>query len=199
VKAKGHELKALNWKWAWMIMLMFSSNLYAQGKMVIDSREAASSDLSRLKSYSWASQVSNPLDVGNYFLNDIVLKADIKDAIGEELDERGYSLDDTRSDMMINVRVFDEPVTLNSYESYGAAYWGDVEFHAPADSLDTELQAGTLIISIVDKSAGKIVWEGFASGLIENNRFIKDEGKVREVVKLIFEQYNYRAGEYTKR
>jgi hypothetical protein len=88
---------------------------------------------------------------------------------------------------------------LNTYESYGAAFWGDVEFQTPADSVNTELQAGTLIICIVDRKAGKVLWQGVASGLIENNKFIKEEEKIREAVKLIFGQYKYLASEYTKR
>jgi hypothetical protein len=52
---------------------------------------------------------------------------------------------------------------------------------------------------MIDRKNGSIVWQGFASGLINNDQFIKEEGKVREAVNLIFEEYPYRATEYTKR
>jgi len=60
---------------------------------------------------------------------------------------------------------------------------------------DTE----TLLVSMADRESGKVVWQGFASGLIENDAFIKDEGKIREAVNLIFEEYNQRAKEYTRK
>lgn len=183
---------------ALVVLLMMSVAASAQ-QISVQSREAANADLSRMKTFAWASQLNDALDAGNYFVNDIVLKTDIKEAVALALEERGYRMDPERPDIIVNIRVFDEPVMLNSYESYGAAFWGDVEFQTPADTLNTELQAGTLIISIVDREAGRILWQGYASGLVENNKFVKDEEKVREAVKLIFERYNYRASEYTKR
>ena len=182
-----------------MFVFVLTSNVLSAQEIVVQSREAADVDLSRMKTFAWASQVNGALDAGNYFLNDIVLKADIRDAVKSELDQRGYRHDPESADIIVNFRVFDEPVILNTYESYGEAFWGDVEFKNPMDSVNTELQAGTLIISMVDREAGKLLWQGFASGLIEKNKFIKEEEKVREAVKLIFERYNYRASEYTKR
>lgn len=199
MKNEEDEFVLLDIRKAWMFVLVFTSNVLSAQEISVLSREAADGDLSRMKTFAWASQVNSALDAGNYFLNDIVLKADFRDAVNVELDERGYRYDPESADIIINFRVFDEPVVLNTYESYGAAFWGDVEFKKPIDSVDTEFHAGTLIISMVDRVEGKLLWQGFASGLIENNKFVKEEEKVREAVKLIFERYNYRASGYTKR
>jgi hypothetical protein len=183
----------------WPVVLVMASNVLLAQEITIQIREDTEVDLAHTKTYGWASQVDHALDAGNYFLNDIVLKTDIKDAVREELEARGYRQESTSADIIVNFRVFDEPVVLSGYEGYGAAYWGDVEFQVPADSANTELDAGTLIISIIDRRAGRLVWQGFASGLMENNKFVKDEGKIRNAVNLVFEKYNYRASEYTKR
>ena len=52
---------------------------------------------------------------------------------------------------------------------------------------------------MADRESGQVVWQGFASGLIENNTFVKDEGKIHEAVNLIFEEYDQRAREYTRK
>jgi len=168
-------------------------------EIVVRSVERPDNDFDRYKTYTWASQVDETLDAGNYFLNDLVLKADIRDAVKGELEGRGYKNEPESPDLLVNFRVFNEAVTLKGYESYGASYWGDVEFRTPADTTTHRVEPGTLIISMIDKKNGSIVWQGFASGLINNNEFIKEEGKVREAVHLIFEEYPHRATEYTKR
>jgi hypothetical protein len=61
------------------------------------------------------------------------------------------------------------------------------------------VKAGTLLVSLVDRKKGAIVWQGFASGLIDNNQFIKDEVKIHEAVNLIFENYGMRADNYSKK
>ncbi len=57
---------------------------------------------------------------------------------------------------------------------------------------------GTLIVSLVDRKTGTMVWQGFASGLINNHEFIKDEAKVREAVSLIFDEFGMRATDYDR-
>ena len=52
---------------------------------------------------------------------------------------------------------------------------------------------------MADRKSGKVVWQGFASGLIENNSFVKEEGKIREAVNMIFEEFGERAKEYTRK
>ena len=68
-----------------------------------------------------------------------------------------------------------------------------------SDTTSYDVEAGTLLVSIADRESGQVVWQGFASGLIENNTFVKDEGKIHEAVNLIFEEYDQRAREYTRK
>lgn len=102
-------------------------------------------------------------------------------------------------DLIVNFRVFGEPVTIKGYEDYGTSYWGDQRFREISDTTSYNLDAGTLIVSMADRESGRVVWQGFASGLIKDNAFMKDEGKIREAVNLIFEEYDQRAREYTRK
>jgi hypothetical protein len=94
--------------------------------------------------------------------------------------------------------VFDKAARIQGMESYGTGYWGN-QYRDISDTVSYEIEPGTLIVSLVDRKDGHIVWHGFASGLIDNNAFIKDEGKIRQAVNMIFDEYGLRAREYSKK
>ncbi|HYF68327.1 MAG TPA: DUF4136 domain-containing protein [Ohtaekwangia sp.] len=182
-----------------IVLLAPAMLIQAQDITVRSDEKLNNENVDNYNTYYWASQIDQTLDPGYYFLNDLVLKATIRDAVKGELEGRGYKSQVSNPDLIVNFRVFDQPVTIKGYEGYGTSYWGDMEFRTADDTTSYDLEAGTLIISLVDRAAGEIVWQGFASGLINDNAFIKDEGKIREAVNLIFDQYAHRATEYSKR
>jgi hypothetical protein len=168
----------------------------AQGQEItVQSQREPDVDFRMYETFNWALQAEKQTDESAYFLNDLVLKADIRDAVHGELEDRGYHLTQTNPDLLVNFRVFEGAV-----EGYGRSYWIGDEF--PGGNGDIQMAVpgpGTLIISLLDKKNGKLIWEGFASGLIEDNVFTRDEKKIREAVNTIFENYGYRITEYTKR
>ncbi len=177
-------------------MLFGVCSIFAQTITVRSDR--ADVDFSGYKTFDWADQVDDQLDSGYYFLNDLILKAQIREAVRNELMGLGYALTDNDPDLIVNFRVFDRPVTLRSMSDYGNGYWSD-SYKNLRDETEYEVEAGTLLVSLVDRKTGTLVWNGFASGLIDNDQFIKDEGKVIEAVSMIFEEYNQRAREYTRK
>jgi hypothetical protein len=184
-----------------MVVLFLLMNLAVSGQEVaIDSYREDEVDFRKYRTYFWASQAVSQQDEGSYFLKDLVLKSDIRDAVYGELEGRGYRMNESDPDLLVNFRVFEKRGTLKGTEGYGPAYWGKNEFisnDAGADEIKVE--AGTLIISLLETDSGKVVWQGFASGLIDKDEFIRNEGKIREAVSLIFEEYGNRVGEYTRR
>lgn len=165
----------------------------------VESDRKLDTDFSKYKSFYWSSQADQWLDEGFYFLNDLTMKSMVRDAVKSEVMGLGYDLQSSNPDLIINFRVFDKPVTLKGYEGYGTSYWGDERYREPSDAASYNVEAGTLLISMADRESGKVVWQGFASGLIENDAFVKDEGKIREAVNLIFEEFDQRAKEYTRK
>ena len=157
-------------------------------------------DFRRYRTYFWASQALSQRDEGSYFLNDLVLKSDVRDAVHGELEGRGYRPNESDPDLLVNFRVVGKDVMLRGPNGYGPAYWEKGElFSNDSRRNEIKVNAGTLIISLLDRNAGKVVWEGFASGVIEKNEFKINEGKIREAVNLIFEEYGNRVDEYTRR
>jgi len=191
-------MKKVMWIWLMSVGFIFASN--AQTSITVNSDQVLETDFSQYKTFGWASQVDSKLDEGMYFLNDLVMKSMVRDAVKGELLGLGYEMRDEAPDLIVNFRVFDKPVTLKGYEGYGTSYWGTGNtYRQISDTTSYDVEAGTLLVSMADRESGQVVWQGFASGLLENDAFVKDEGKVREAVNFIFEEYNQRAREYTRR
>ena len=172
----------------------------AAQSITVKADRALETDFDKYRTFYWSSQADAWLDEGGmYFLNDLGMKAIIRDAVKSELMGLGYELQSLEPDLIVNFRVFDEPVTLKGYEGYGQSYWSDERYRNADDATTYDVEAGTLLISMADRNSGQVVWQGFASGLIENNVFIKDEGKLREAVNLVCEEFDQRAKEYTRK
>jgi hypothetical protein len=183
----------------WLCLVSVAIVFGAHGQRItVESDRALDTEFGKYKTFVMASQVDSELDEGLYFLNDLVMKSMIRDAVKDELMGLGYEERDENADLIVNFRVFDEPVTLKGYDGYGSTYWSE-EFRQISDTASYDLEAGTLLISMAERESGRVVWQGFASGLIENNAFVKDEAKIHEAVNLIFEEYDYRAKEYTRK
>jgi hypothetical protein len=185
--------------WIGLMMVGFNFSTKAQ-TITVESDRAIDVDFNKYKSFYWASQVDAWLDEGLYFLNDLTMKSMIRDAVKGELMGLGYSLQSENPDLIVNFRVFEKPVTIKGFEGYGTSYWGtDQRYRDISDTASYDVEAGTLLVSLADRESGQVVWQGFASGLIENETFVKDEGKIREAVNMIFEEYNQRASEYSRK
>jgi len=182
-----------------VLIMSFAALAAAAQTITVKSDDIKDTDFTKYNTFYWASQVDNELDEGINFLNDVVLKAQIRDAVKSELTGLGYEINKDNPDLIINFRVFDEPVRLRGSEGYGTHYWGRETVTNASDTTSYELEAGSLIISFADRETGAIVWQGFASGLIYNDEFIKDEGTVKEAVNLIFDEFNRRSKEYTRK
>lgn len=180
--------------------ILMTSVLFAQQITVKGDRSNTDTDFSQYKTFYWASHVDNELEEGKiYFLNDMALKQEIRDAVSHELEARGYQEDETNPDLVVNFRVFDEPATLRGYDSYGTGYWSGVQMTAREDLETYEVEAGTLLVSLLDRETGDLVWQGFASGLLDGDAFIKDEARINEAVHLIFEEYGFSATDLSSR
>jgi hypothetical protein len=187
-------------KRALLILFLLMSLAVSGQEVAIHSYKEDEVDFRKYRTYFWASQAVSPQDEGSYFLKDLVLKSDIRDAVYGELEGRGYRMNESDPDLLVNFRVFEKGRALKGTEGYGPAYWEKSEFFSnDAGTNEIKVEAGTLIISLLEKDSGKVVWQGFASGLIDKEEFIRNEGKIREAVSLIFEEYGTRVGEYTRR
>lgn len=164
--------------------------------VIIDSETQPNVDFGKFKTYAWASQVDSKLDSGQYFLSDLALKKQIRDAVSYAMDGRGYKFTRQNPDLIINFRVFDKPTTMKGYTGGNSGYFNASEVQGIIDEQEIQVKEGTILVNIVDTKTDQAIWRGLASGLTSNNSFNRQEGKVREAVNLIFNRYEYRADKY---
>lgn len=176
-------------------ILLMASLTWAQN-VTVDVDKKLNIDFSKYKTYAWASQVDNKLDPGFYFLNDLELKERIRNAVAFALDGRGYKLDRQSPDLLVNFRVFDNPTTIKGYAGYGTTYFGNNEVREPEDQTTFDVKAGSIILNLIDKKTGQVVWRGLTSGLTNTNGFDRDQNKIKQAINLLFEKYAYRADKF---
>ncbi|MBC7571121.1 MAG: DUF4136 domain-containing protein [Spirosoma sp.] len=140
--------------------------------------------------------VDSKLDPGFYFLNDLELKDRIRTSVADELEGRGYKMDRQSPDLMVNFRVFDKPTKIETNSDYGNSYYGAGEIGTIDGMKTIDVAAGAIVLNIVDKKSGQVVWRGLASGLTNANGFDRDKNKIKEAVNLMFNKYEYRADKY---
>lgn len=173
---------------------------HAQGKRItVEANEMPGTDFGKYKTFSFSPMIASDLDVDFFFLDDLVLKTRIREAIADELMGLGYRSESRTPDLIVTFRVFDRPATLSTVEENGPRLWGGLSYATIGEVEKHDVKAGTLVISFADRKSSQVVFEGFASGLIDNDKFIKDEVKIREAVDLIIENYNHRAKNYTRK
>jgi hypothetical protein len=149
-------------------------------------------DFSQYRTYSWASQITDPQN-GTYFLNDMLFKVMIRDAVEHEMVSRGYTYQPTGGDLVVNFRTFDEPVEITSNTNLGNAYWASTEPYAYNAQNKVSLDKGSILVQMVDREKGVQVWQGYASGLTDGNLFDKNKDKVYVAVSQIFSEYNHKS------
>lgn len=182
----------------WVVAIFFLTKFAYGQEIVVNSIKHPEADFTRYMTYYWAVQVDYDTYDESYFLNDLMFKSDIREAVRNGLENLGYRADPSAPDLIVNFRVFEKKTRLNGFEGYGVNYWNPKEY-SPESGRRAEVSAGTIILSIVDRKQGVLVWEGVASGLVTQGKFVKEEGKLREAVDMILNQYGMRANEYTKR
>jgi hypothetical protein len=163
----------------------------------VESDKVLNQDFSKFRTFDFSSMIDSDLEAGLYFLNDLVFKSQLREAIQEELMGLGYKMDKTNPDLIVNFRVFEEPTSLKGFAGYGPSYWGNTSYRQISDKTTYDVKAGTLLVSLADKKNSQVVWQGFASGLIDDDKFVKDKATIRQAVNLIMDEYGVRVNKYS--
>ena len=163
---------------------------------VVGKNSDLSADFKSIKTYSWTTDIDNiPKDAvfvgpnGVYIFNNESGRKMIKDAIQYELDSRGYTMNRSNPDMLISFSVLEQPGTLRTTNGYVTVSSGE-KVRTPDNVSYTDVKPGTLIINFTDAKSNKMIWQGFASGILHADQ-MKDETKVREAVSSVFKQFRY--------
>lgn len=116
----------------------------------------------------------------------------IMTSIDNEMEAKGYREEQGQPDLLVTYRVLERKARLKGYINDYPTMVGSQEVREPQDTVTYTLEPGTLMVSLIDRESGQVVWDGFASGLMQNDTFVREEEKVKQAVHLIFEEYKHR-------
>ena len=154
-----------------VLLFIVQSVSFAQEVTVASSENL---DLRKYKTFMWDSQVNNEMEQGGiYFLDDLVVKSQLRDALQNEFANSGYEFDKTNADLTVHFVLFGEKSV--SYNNL------------PENLVSYKAESGTLVISLIDSSDGKVIWQASAEG-ISKSETLKDESILKEVVAKIFQE-----------
>lgn len=152
-------------------------------------------DFSAYRTWSWKEPALQ------YRPDDPRIKSDlteqrIRDAVAEQLDQRGLRPATAGSATGVNVQawyIVDQrtqqySTTSGAWGNPWYGYWGGPMF---TDTRTINYQVGTLQIDFYDATDGKLVWRGSAEQVLSSRQGTPDEraGTLRELVTKVLSQY----------
>lgn len=184
------------------------STAYAQsGNVTVASDKSLTADFDQYESFDFARQIADD-QIQVFFLDDAMLKSKIKEAVKYELEARGYEQASDSPDLLVNFQVLDSATEFTGYTGVyrDENYWGPNEMRKDAIGLVPEaevrsgenqrtyqLDKGTLMVHLVDADSGELIWQGYASGIMDGEVIDGKEDRVKEAVSMIFQTYDWRA------
>lgn len=122
--------------------------------------------------------------------NNETARSRIKQALRYELTAKGFEMDESDPDMVVNFIVFEQKGQLRTYNGYQVV---------GGDSLRTEespeivtVKPGTLLITILGGHGEGVVWQGYASGIL-TPKSVKSDAKIKHAVERIMDKFDYKA------
>lgn len=183
-----------------LVLLLISGSYFVKAQQVeVGADKSFSANISDYKTFAWSSDIDKiPSDKifvgpnGVLIFNNESAREKIKEAIQYELTSRGYKMQSGNADMLVTFMVLEQPGTLRTYNGYKMLYNGLDSTRTPENVEKVSVDAGTLLINIIDGKSGKVAWQGYASGILKPD-MINDQTKVREAVRRIFDQFHFKA------
>ena len=171
----------------------------SQAQVKVGADKSFTKSLNDYSTYAWSKNIDQiPSDKiyiapnGVYIFNNESVRSKIKAAIEYELSAKGYKKVDNNPDILVLFTVNEQPGKLRTYNGYQMIDNGLDSVRTPSDVETTPIDAGTLIINLLDAQSGVVAWQGYASGILKPD-MINDETKVREAVSSIFDQFKFTA------
>ena len=170
-------------------------------KPTIESDYDPTIDFSQYRTYGFF----NPMGIENPNYSSIY-GAIFRDAIGKEMESRGYTRSDN-PDLMINVsgrlqektRVIttSDPYMGRGYYNYRRGYYGTWGGYGYGRTTHvSNYTQGTINVDIVDRAMKRMVWEGIAVGRVNEKRTNDERHQaIYSGIQAIFAGYPFRAGQ----
>jgi hypothetical protein len=146
-------------------------------------------EISEFETFGW---VSNDATTENRFfkiIEDEIYADKIKNAVKYEMEARSYNYSNNNPDLLVTFRVLEGSAEYTGFSAGSIqSTMFDDEVRVKGYRETYFLDKGTLLIGLVQSDTGLLVWQGFASGIMDSDIYNEGETKVKEAVSKIFEE-----------
>ncbi len=166
--------------------LLFSTTVvFAQDKDVI-MKERSGANYEAYESYAFG---NNFIDIedGRWYSFGTLNSKMVQNAVVHEFDTYGYNLKTNNPDILVNYMIFDQEYNDN-YGYYKDPYI--VDQNVGEENILTELENGSLVVSMVDPDNGKSIWVGYVPEAVDPDDGLRQQQvDVRSAVDDVLESY----------
>ena len=173
--------------------------IFSYSQVTVGADKSLTVSLNDYNTYAWTTDIDKiPTDQifvgpnGVVVFNNESVRSKIKNAIEYELSAKGYKKVESNPEVVVLFLVTEQPGSLRTYNGYQVVNGGLDTVRSQDNVENTTIEAGTLLINLIDAKSGKVAWQGYASGVLKPD-MINDETKVREAVSSIFQKFNFKA------
>ncbi len=167
----------------------------SQGTLSVGSDQKIDNDISEFQTYNWVSDAgempSTQILLGSHsalVFHQESTRTKLKEGIETQLDAKGFTKDSNNPDMLVNYTVLEEADQLRTYTREGHSYLMEGPVERDVEMVDVE--AGTVLINFINADTGAQVWQGFASGALEESD-IKDDEILQSKIEAIFNLFDF--------
>ena len=167
-----------------VIFVAIVSALLGGCSMHVNTLYDPATDFSKYKTFCWMSGCEFSI-TGPPYLNDSLIRENIKKTIISQLNKKGLILDNDKPDLLISFNI-----TVKNEQSIVYHREDEVPFSRSVDINPEVINylKGTIIIGMADKKNSKVVWESFASNYMELNPDVSEKNIARGI-SLIMKKY----------
>lgn len=176
---------------------LFLATAVVAGAQEVGTDRELNANIGAYQTYDWSNSIDEiPTDAvfigpnGVTVFNNETTRAKIKSAVEYELSARGYKQAEQNPDFFVHFVVLEQPAEIVTYNGYRLLYNGLDTVRTEENVDQTPVKEGTVMVNFVDRKSGKMVWRGYASGIL-SSEMINDEAKVRNAISSIFREYNF--------
>lgn len=175
--------------------LVLNFGCASKGAVTIGSDHREGADISEYRTYSWFSNdgemPSTHVFLGSQsamIFHKEPTKSDLKEAIETQLEAKGFTNDSESPDMLANYTVLEEAGQLRTFSRDGQTFLGQGPSGRNVQMVNVE--AGTILVNFTDAESGMQVWQGFASGALDEDD-VKDKTTLQAKIGAIFDEFDF--------
>jgi hypothetical protein len=175
-----------------LALIFCTSFLFTSAFAQEDSREEIeiftdmeeATDFDEYETYFWS--VDGKIGEDTWISMNTLKAAMIQDALEYKFDAEQYEMNPENPDIIISYHVFEDGYNVENYTPNPP-----FEFRYRENKAKLEkITPGTLIVSIFSPEKGKVIWEGYATNVVEENNSLRENQKdIRYSVSELIDQF----------